>query len=170
MPSETERFGGVPERRLEGRDGEIVYDWSVRGMSQDAIAIKHGLTQPRISQILAAARKQTASITVEDERAAMRDRINAYRRTLAELVDMRGAPVTAGKDGRVVLDPEGGEVVRDHGTRVAALAQMARLDERLAKLMGLDEPAKVKTDVTVTGASEAASVLAAEAVADLDES
>lgn len=169
MPSEMERFGGIPSRRLEGRDGEIVYDWSVRGMSQPAIAEKHGLTQARISQILSAARKETNSITVEEERTALRQRINAYRATLADLVDMNGAPVTAGKDGAIVRDPEDDSVVRDYGTRVAALGQMVRLDERLAKLMGLDEPAKVKTDVTVTGAVEAASSLAAEAGADLDE-
>lgn len=169
MPSDAERFGGIPTRRLEGRDGEIVYDWSVRGMSQPAIAEKHGISQPRVSKILAEARKQTDSITVEEERTALRQRIGAYRASLAELVDMKGAPVTAGKDGNVVLDPEGGEVVRDYGTRVAALGQMVRLDERLAKLMGLDEPAKVKTDVTVTGAAEAASALAVEVAHDLNE-
>lgn len=169
MPSEAERYGGLPTRRLEGRDGEIVYDWAVRGMSQPAIGQKHGLSQQRISEILAAARKETETVTREEERTALRQRIAAYRRSLAELVDMKGAPVTAGKDGQVVLDPEGGEVVRDYGTRVAALGQMVRLDERLAKLLGLDDPVKVKSDVTVTGLAEASSALAEQAAADLNE-
>lgn len=168
MTHDTERFGGTLDRRLEGRDGQIAYDFAVLGMSQLAIAEKHGISQQRVSQILAENRRQTDSITVADHRAQMLDRITAYRRSLAELAEMEGAPVTAGKDGQVVTDPETEQVVRDYSLRLNATKELRALDERLAKLVGADEPAKLRTDVTVTGASEAASQLAAEAVADLD--
>lgn len=163
-----QRFGGTLDRRLEGRDGQIAYDFAVLGMSQYALADKHGISQQRVSQILAENRRQTDAVTVADHRAEMLDRITAYRRSMAELAEMEGAPVTAGKDGQVVLDPETGVVVRDYSGRMNATKIMLQVDERLAKLVGTDEPSKLRTDLTVTGAGDAAALLAAEASTDLN--
>lgn len=139
-------------------------------MSQRAIAEKHGISQQRVSEILAENRKHTDSVTVAEHRAQMLDRITAFRRALAELAEMEGAPITAGKDGNVVLDPETNQVVRDYGLRLNATKAMVQLDERLAKLVGTDEPSKLRTDVTIHGEAEGTNSLADEARADLDES
>jgi transcriptional regulator with XRE-family HTH domain len=157
------------DRRLEGRDGQISYDFAVLGMSQIAIAEKHGISQQRVSQILAENRKHTDSITVADHRAQMLDRITAYRRSMAELAAMEGAPVTAGKDGQVVRDPDTDVVVRDYSGRINATKTMLQIDERLAKLVGTDEPTRTRADVTVHGEQDGQDALAREAAADLDE-
>jgi hypothetical protein len=68
------------------------------------------------------------------------------QRAALELAEMRGAPVTAGKDGDVVLDPEDATVVRDYSLRLAALEQARKADVEIRKLHGLD--AATKVDVT----------------------
>jgi hypothetical protein len=163
------RFGTTTFRRLEGRDGQISYDFYVMGMSQTAIAEKYEITQGRVSQILSAMRADIDATTRDDVRAGILARTEHYRRVMADLVEREGAPVTAGKDGRVVTDPVTGEVVRDYGARVNAMRELRALDERMAKLFGTDEPTRTKTDLTVTGEAEQASELAAEARTDLDE-
>lgn len=103
----------------------------------------------------------------EDDLAeARKDHLDALRtlsRTAAELMDMEAPP--AYSNGRPVLDEEG-RMVRDYGTRLAALDRLLKINERAAKLLGLD--AAVKADVSVTeGASQRAAEAAAAAVARL---
>jgi hypothetical protein len=59
---------------------------------------------------------------------------------------LNGAPVTAGKDGTVVYDPEGGTVVRDYAARMNALNLAIKADAELRKLTGAD--AASKTEIT----------------------
>lgn len=162
-------------RRLEGRDGQIAYDYYVRGMSQMAIGEKYGIVHQRVSQVLAEIRADIDAKTREDHRAEIAQRTEQYRRVMADLLEREGAPVTAGKDGQVVYDPEttgpDGKptVVRDYGLRVNAMRELRALDERLAKLYGTDAPTRSIADLTITGEADKASDLAAEARADLDE-
>jgi hypothetical protein len=50
--------------------------------------------------------------------------------------------------GRVVLDPSSGEPLTDHGPVLAAVASVLKIEERRAKLLGLDAPVRVEA-VTV---------------------
>jgi DNA-binding CsgD family transcriptional regulator len=164
------RLGGKI-RRLDGRNGEVARRYYLHGHTQQAIADDLGISQSLVSDILKRARTELDGTTRESVKADITARLGQLRESLAELLEMEGAPVTAGKDGTVVNDPETGAVVRDYGLRVNAARELRALDERLAKLHGADEPAKVKTDVTVHGESERAELLAAEvaAQAGLDE-
>lgn len=162
------RTGGVP-RRLDGRNGEIARRYFLRGQSQREIADDLGIGQQRVSEILTEIKKDIAGTTKESVRADITARLSQLRESMAELIEMDGAPVTAGKDGTVVLDPESGVVVRDYALRVNAARELRALDERLAKLHGADEPTRVTQNVTIHGEDDRTMALASEITAGLDE-
>lgn len=62
--------------RLEGRDGKI---WSsyVGGMSQDAIAVEHGISQQRVSQVLAEVRESIGGAERIDAALLAQERAHA---------------------------------------------------------------------------------------------
>lgn len=148
------------DTRVEGRNREI-FHLHVHGWTQYALADKFGMSQQRISQIIREIRELIGPVDVDARRQAMLERLDASRRRMLELAEMNGAPVTAGKDGSVVYDPESGGVVRDYGLRINATRTVLAVDDREAKLLGLDAPAKA--DLTVHGEAEAAGALADEA-------
>lgn len=158
------RFGGKI-RRLEGRDGEIARRYFLLSEPQTVIADALGISQQRVSQVLKEIRDETNSRTRESIQAGIAERLDQYRASMAELAEMEGAPVTAGKDGAVVHDPETELVVRDYSARINATRTMLDIESRLAKLYGADEPTRTKTDVTVHGETDSTAALAA----DLDE-
>lgn len=146
----------TPER-LEGRNGKI---WRAYlfGTTQEELAERHGLTQQRVSEIIQAAR---AAVPPEDALKAKQEHLEVMR-TLAQvagdLVDMPLPP--AYSNGRPVLD-ENGQYVRDLGPRLAALDRQVKINERVAKVLGLDAP--IQADVRVSELENQASEEAARA-------
>lgn len=130
---------------LDHREADIYRDHCF-GMTQMKIAEKYNISQPRVSEILKAAKAKVRLPDLADIRhQAMTRHLDTMRRAL-ELADMNGAPVTAGKDGDIVRDPETDAVVRDYAGRVAALRLALDADRELRKLMGAD--AATKTEVS----------------------
>jgi DNA-binding transcriptional regulator LsrR (DeoR family) len=162
-----DRFGGAV-RRLDGRNGEIARRYYLMSQSQQEIADDLGISQSRVSQVLRDVRSEIDATTREDVKADIAARLAQLRAGMVELVEMEGAPVTAGKDGQVVTDPETGAVVRDYALRVNATRTVIDIERRLAALYGADEPARLRTDLTVSGMTEQAAQLAAEAREALD--
>lgn len=149
--------------RSTERDESIWLDYA-KGASQPALARLHGLSQQRISQILA---EQRAALPPR-EREELIARAVAFldwaKSEALTLWAMAGAPVTSGKDGDVVHDPETGAVVRDHGGRLAGLKTAVEIERHLAKLLGLDAASKI--EATVSGDEAlAVAALAEEAAA-----
>jgi hypothetical protein len=154
----------LPNPALAGRNGRIWRDWC-RGASQDALAERYGVSQPRISQIVNEIRE---GIT-EDERADLvkqeTDLLRMLRdEVLADVYDADPAPLIAGKDGAIVRD-ENGNVVKDHSGRLAGLAAAEKLTARLHRVLGLDAPQKV--DIGLNGEADAAKKAAGEALSYL---
>jgi TrfB transcriptional repressor len=146
--------------RLEGRNGLIWRQHVIDGRTQEDVAQEHGITQERVSQIIAQVR---ASIPEQDRAQMVGDTLEVLRelhRTAMDLVRKAGAPVTAGKDGDVLYDPETGEVVRDYALRLNALKGAVAVSESMRRLVGLD--AARGLDVNVTGAEDAAARKVAE--------
>jgi predicted DNA-binding protein (UPF0251 family) len=136
---------GVPQG-LSEEQAEVYRLTVVNRLTQREIASRLDLSQQRVSQILADARAKLPPVDLE---AIRRESLELHWRTqraALELAEMRGAPVTAGKDGDVVLDPEDASVVRDYSLRLAALEQARKADVEIRKLHGLD--AATKVDVT----------------------
>lgn len=150
--------------RLEGRNGEI-WRWYCRGMTQIALAEKYGLSNQRISQIIAEVRE---SIPAPDKEKVAQEHLEIAREMRAELAKLVDAgPIPAYSNGRpITLDD--GTTAEDHSGRLAAMDRLTRWLERESKLLGLDAPAKVSADVALTE-RDAATALAAEAAARMAE-
>lgn len=135
----------MPNPKLEGRNGDVWQHWAVKRWDQDRIAEKFGITQQRVSQIVAAVQAELGPV---DRAEMIRRSTELYQSTIAkmhELAEMAGAPVTAGKDGDIVLDPETGKPVRDYALRLSALKLANDTDAQLRKLLGLDSATKIET-------------------------
>ena len=138
---------GTPQ--LEGRAGEIWRDWAIFRIPQAEIAEKHGISQQRVGQILAGVRD---SLEAPDRQAMIAqsiDTLSELTKRQFEIAALTPAPVVAGKDGEVVIDPESGQVVRDYSARLKALAEVRATDEQIAKRFGLSAPDRVESTATV---------------------
>jgi transcriptional regulator with XRE-family HTH domain len=134
---------GKPQ--LSEREAEVYRLAVVNRLTQTEIAARLEIGQQRVSQILADARAKLPPVDLE---AIRRESLELHWRTqrfALELAEMRGAPVTAGKDGDIVHDDDG-SMVRDYSLRLAALEQARKADVEIRKLHGLD--AATKVDVT----------------------
>jgi hypothetical protein len=149
----------VMTARLDGRNGDVWRAY-VSGETQESLAQRYGIDQSRVSQICSAVR---ASLPAED--------IDARRQRYVELLDRQLAmvaalvesePIPAYSNGKPILD-EHGNVALDHTGRLNALKAGLAVTERVAKLLGLDAPARA--DVNVTGAAREATSAAAAAAA-----
>jgi hypothetical protein len=158
-------MGTPQDDRLAGRDGDIWRGYC-SGKTQEALAREFGISQSRISQIINEVR---ASIPEVDKAQAFQrelDFLDVLRVQAIEIANMPAAPVTAGKDGDVVLDPETGAVVRDYGGKLAAMDRAVKMHERYAKLLGLEAPTKVDLSMQEQN-QQAAQAAAADAMARL---
>ena len=136
---------GAPQG-LSEREEEVYRLTVVNRLTQREIAERMGVSQPRVSQILADARAKLPPVDLAAVRQeALELHLDVIRRAYL-LAEMNGAPVTAGKDGGVVYDPEDNSIVRDYTLRMNALALALKADEQRRKLLGAD--AATKTEVT----------------------
>lgn len=147
--------------RLAGRNGVIWRDYC-GGMTQEALAVREGISQARVSQIIAQVRD---SIPEEDRELEVQRSLEMLRELRAgalEVYRMAPAPVFVGKDGDPAQDPETLEYVRDHSGRLRALDTALKVDQRIATLLGLDAAQKLDMNVA-TGEARQAERLAEEA-------
>lgn len=157
---------GADDPRLEGRNGEVYRRWAVYRESQEAIGERFGISNQRVSQIIAAVRGKMEPTDrgelIEQSRVLLAD----LQKRFLEIAELTPAPVVRGKDGDIlydtVTDPETGEshqvVVRDYSARMKALAEARITDEQIAKRFGLSEPAKTSVDLQATVRYEIAGV------------
>lgn len=136
----------------------------VAGWTQREIGEKLEVDQSTISDYLREYRagipQQTREQLIEKHQAGL---AWATRR-LRELAEKPAPPVTAGKDGDIVrdptrIDPATGkcEIVRDYSLQRQAALDLVRLQEREAKLLGLNAADKVEVSglLTVAGSVDA---------------
>lgn len=146
---------GVPEGLTE-REAEIYRLTVVNQLTQSKIAERFGISQSAVSQILSNARAKLPPVDLDAiRRQSLELHLDTMRAAL-ELAEMPGAPVTAGKDGDLVLDPSSGEYVRDYSLRLAARETARKADAEIRKLYGLD--AATKTEVSGSVRYEVAGV------------
>ena len=92
---------------------------------------------------------------LKENLTAVKTGVELYREiALLELEDLSAKALTVmhaehyvvGSGGRVAIDPATGSPVIDHGPNLAAIDRLLRIQDRQAKLLGLD--AATKVDVT----------------------
>lgn len=138
-------------------------DW-VGGMRQWEIAEKHGITQQTVSERLTRYRQNLPETERETILRRELDLLDEMRAKLLAIVDSPSPPLFS--NGRAVKDAEG-DLVPDHGPQMQAIDRVLRNQERLAKYMGLDAPARAEV-LHVEQATEAAKAEADAAVAFLN--
>lgn len=146
MPPRRRPTGSGP--RLEDRNGAI-WRAHVSGMTQEAIAAEHGISQERVSQIIRQVRESIPDVDRVHLVQRETEFLESLRVEALKLVD-RG-PIPAYSNGKPILSFDGVTVAEDHSGRLAALDRAVRLHERLSKLLGLDAAAKVEATVTTPG-------------------
>lgn len=136
-------------RGLDEQEAEVYRLRVVNRLSYRVIGERLGISAPRVSVIFHSARGKLPPVDLAAIRQeALELHEDVIRRAL-ELAEMAGAPVTAGKDGDVVLDPEGNTVVRDYSARINALQLALKADAERRKLLGADAATKTETSGSV---------------------
>lgn len=153
-PSGVNNAAGAAARRAE-RDAHI-WQMSLSGYTERQIGVEVGLSQARVSQIITRAIesrvRRPAEQIVERELAKLDDWETWARRVLeARHVMIRGdgvvmEPLLHPQTGVPLLDPDTAEplmrAVEDDMPILAALDRLVKVQERRAKLTGMDAPAK----------------------------
>jgi hypothetical protein len=152
-------WGGSDQER-----NEEMWRLYCSGWTQTEIARKYGLSQARISVILAGVR----SSLPERKREDLIDRelafLDGIRKRAIELTQMLPAPVTAGRDGAVVRDPVTDEVVRDFSGHVQGFKLAIESHDRFVRMLGLNQPQEINVQMT-QAETVAAQTAAAESAA-----
>jgi len=120
-----------------------------KGMTQAALSKKYKVTQTVISEDLRIYRESIPAQDKDQLRAQHLDLLAHLTGVAMELVEGRPVPVTAGKDGDIVLDPETGKPVWDHSGRLAAYDRVLKAQDAVRKLVGLDAPTQTEISATV---------------------
>lgn len=120
-------------------------EW-VGGMRQWEIADKYGITQQTVSERLTRYRENLPETEREMILRRELDLLDEMRRPLINLIT--GPPPPAYSQGRPMKDAHG-EPVPDWPVIISAVTGVLRTQERMAKFLGLDAPAKLETTGTV---------------------
>lgn len=134
------------EPRLVGRNGDIWRGY-LDGVSQEALATQHGVSQQRISQIIAEVRASIPAPVIAD---IMQDEAERVAALYAETMKIMRArhPVVSLQRAEVVTLADG-TPLEDAGPKLAAINTALRIHERVAKALGTDAATKVDTTATV---------------------
>lgn len=152
--------------RLMGRNGEW-WRLHVEGRTQDSIAKEYGVDPSTVSRALKQVRDSIPETVREDEITRSLEFLHQLQAGAMEIYRLTPAPVTVGKDGDWLYDPEktgpDGKplLVRDYSMRIRAGEYALKIQESARKLLGLDAAQRV--DHTVSGERAEAERLAKEA-------
>lgn len=138
-----------PHDRLVGRNGEVWRWYSIRGKTQEWIAEHYGIDQSYVSRIIKEVRDSIPPIDKAELVQESLELIKEVKARAMEIVDLAGAPVAVGKDGKILYDPVTDEIVRDYAGRLRALDMALKADDTMAKRLGLDAASKVESTATV---------------------
>lgn len=153
--------------KMEGRTGEI-WRLYVAGMTQEAIGEKFGISQVRVSQIIAATRAQIPEV---DRTQLIQRELDLLDTSRLMALELATAPLPPAFDqkGNVLIDPGTKKPVLDATGRVAAVKLALETQRDMRKLLGLDQPLKVDATVTDAAAVKAAELAAAAAARMLED-
>jgi transposase len=150
------RGGSVP---LSDDESAGMWDLWVRGTTQAEIAKQFGVAQQTVSDRLNRWRERMPETDRQSAMQRCLDQLDLMQQPLLDLA--AGALPPAYSNGRAMKDADG-NLVPDHSLRIQAVKALLATQDRLARLLGLDAPAKTEVAVTEQ-AGEAAKEAAARA-------
>lgn len=145
MTRRTKAQAAAELERLAARRARMFTMWC-EGMTQQAIGEHFGLHHSTVCTDLQIHRESLSAVDLETIRQDHIHQLQLLRASMYELTKLRGAPITAGKDGVVVKDPDDGAIVREYSGRINATRELRFLLERESKLLGLDAVSKTQLE------------------------
>src|SRR5829696_200490 len=139
-------------KRHEGRNGRIFQAWAF-GATQEAIAEEFDMSIANVRRILKQVEQTSPQIARDELRLRLTEAALIMSRSALEIYNKPAPPITSGKDGNVVYDPDTGEVARDYSAKIRAGEYWLKIVDRLSKLAGADMP--VQHEVTVAAGQAA---------------
>jgi predicted transcriptional regulator len=138
-----------------------VVNMRVSGATVDQIAQQLGLTKSQVSHDLERTLKsRTAELgsAVENLRSLEAEKLDAMERVAWKVLAKPHYAVSA--TGNVARHPETKEVLIDDGPTLQAISSLLRIQERRAKLLGLDQPTRSSVEVTTIDSATASAEIA----------
>lgn len=126
----------MPNSELEPRNRQIIAA-ARRNVPRRDIALEHGITEQRVSQIVRAS--LDPAFPDEDMRAWLLEGYYGDMQRLQEIKDGPGRPVTSGK-GDHVIDGNTGQFAYDTSPVADAIRTMAQVRKNIATLLGTEKP------------------------------
>lgn len=112
-------------------------------LTNDELSKKYGLSVSTVAKRLSSYFPEKAAVTLEAHRNRESDRLDMLEQEALEL--LQGEYFTVDK-GQVVFHPRDNTPLRDPGPRFKAIETLLKIQERRAKLFGIDSP--VRAEVT----------------------
>lgn len=126
-----------------------IYRRRMRGEKNAVLAAEYGLAENSISAIVTKVSRSMPEQDRSEILALAAEHLDDIRSKVLSLYDMVGAPVTAGQRGDVLIDPESGEVVRDHSLKVRAAELLLKIEQTVGRRYGLDAPTQAEVKASV---------------------
>jgi hypothetical protein len=155
----------MTEERLEDRDWGWWLDYCA-GATQTELARRDNVDQSTVSRALDRVRAAIPERDRAEEVQRSLAMLDRLRRGAMEIVAMTPAPVTVGKEGDLLYDPEVKDaedrpvLVRDYTGRLRAMETALKMEARIGQILGYD--AAQKLDMSVSHGEERAAESLAE--------
>lgn len=153
--------------RLADRDWRW-WEMYCSGRTQTWIARQERVVQSTVSEAIARVRASIPEVDRQEEVQRSLAMLQDLRAGAMEIVAMTPAPVTVGKDGTLLYDPEVKDaeghpvLVRDYTGRLRAMETAVKVEARIGQILGYDAAQKLDMHVDA-GERHASDRLAQEA-------
>src|SRR5512132_2810307 len=134
MASRAERQAEAAHRRAE------IVQARMAGTTFEEIGDQFGVSAQRAQQLYADAMRRTVKEPADQHRALELRRLDDLQLQVTEVLRREHITISGGK---VVVDDDG-RPYRDDGPVIAAARALLAIQERRAKLLGLDAPTKIE--------------------------
>lgn len=130
------------------RNGQILRLWA-QGWTFQKIGDHFGISNQAVSAIIQRERAKMGPFSRDELIQREITFLDDLRQMALKIAEEPGNPVTSGKDGDVVRDPDTGAVVRSRAEQISAMKEARGTSQDIRRLTGLDQPARQETDATI---------------------
>lgn len=171
QPPQGRSHAGTAEE-VDARRAEA-YRLRLRGLSYREIGTRMGVAHTTIAGWTRAESDATIMPLADELRKQQLARLDAMRVACMKVLERYHVTVS---DGRVVYDDQSGERIEDDGPVLQAVDRLVKIEDRYAKLCGLDAPTQIETKIELRSDSvdselqELANKLGVPSLVDVEQS
>lgn len=135
------------EKELSQQRKAQVIEWRRDGMTFEEIGRRLNpdapLTRQAAHKIYTTALQEIPAQSIGEYRAEQEERLDELRRRAYDVLWREHVTVS---QGRVVVDPDTGGPIVDDAPRLRAIETVLKIEERLARLRGIDVPTRAQVE------------------------